>query len=345
MKIAILGDTHFLFKEGSSNFNRYFEKFYSNIFFPYLIKNNITTVIQCGDSFDNRRTAHVQAFAETKKYFFNKFDEYNIKLISIVGNHDSFYKNTIKTNSPSLLLKEYKNIKIIDDPSFHDDLGIDFIPWICDDNRENILDYINNSKNNICVGHFEIENFSMYKGIPAKHGLDSKIFSKYEYVFSGHYHTRSSKDNIYYVGIPYELTWHDCNDPKGFHIFDLETRKLTFHENPYKIFHKILYDTNQDFSEFVKYENSYIKVFVDNIEDGFDEFIDHLNKANPIKISIIENIKNTSVEDEDIDETEDTLTIMDSYINNIKNKEVDSFKLKSMMNELYSEAVLLESSK
>lgn len=345
MKIAILGDCHFLVRNGSQIFNDYFEKFFDQIFFPYLKDNNIDTIIGLGDLIDNRKNIDIKGLSECKRYFFDKLSEYNLQMYSLIGNHDIVYRNTLLVNSPSQIFKEYSNLKIIDSPRSLEEFGIDFIPWICKDNESECFDIISNSKNTICVGHFEIKNFSMYKGIECREGLDSKIFSKYEYVFSGHYHHKSNKDNIYYLGTPYELTWMDSEDPRGFHIFDLETRTLEFIENPFKMFNKIFYANVDDFSDFQKYSNSYVKVFVDSIEEGFDEFLDHLNLVNPIKVSIIENAKTLLTEDDHIDESEDTLTIMNSYINNIKNKDIDNERLKMFMDQLYSEANALESTR
>ena len=47
--------------------------------------------------------------------------------------------------------------------------------------------------------------------------------------------------------------WSDYNCPKGFHIFDTETRELERIENPLKIFKKFMYDDtkyNYDHSEY-----------------------------------------------------------------------------------------------
>ena len=55
MKVAIITDQHFGARKNSKLFHDYFLKFYENIFFPYLEKNGITTVIDMGDTFDSRK--------------------------------------------------------------------------------------------------------------------------------------------------------------------------------------------------------------------------------------------------------------------------------------------------
>ena len=45
MKVAIITDQHFGARKNSKLFHDYFLKFYNDIFFPTLIKNNIKTVV------------------------------------------------------------------------------------------------------------------------------------------------------------------------------------------------------------------------------------------------------------------------------------------------------------
>jgi DNA repair exonuclease SbcCD nuclease subunit len=357
MKICVLGDCHFLVRNGSKSFNSYFEKFYETVFFPYLLNNNIKTVVQLGDIFDNRKTTHLQGLSECKKYFFNKFEEYDIDLITLVGNHDSFFKDTISVNSPNLLLGEYKKVKIVENPSVQNIHGIDivFLPWICKDNYEQSLELIKTPRTDICFGHLELSNFAMHKGILCDEGMSPSLFNAFSFVGTGHYHHRSNRGNIYYLGTPYELTWHDDSDPKGFHIFDLESRELEFVQNPYKMFNKIYYDDliaedvikeQLENSKLEDYTGSYIKVVVKNKENPylFDLFIDAIYKINPIDLVIIEDMSEVLNEElNDVDETEDTLTILSKFIDNVKTKDLDSNKLKGILNNLYNEAVNLDS--
>lgn len=358
MKVAILGDTHFLVRNGSKSFNKYFEKFYENTFFPYLLNNNIKTVIQLGDLFDNRKVTHLQGLSESKRYFFDKLKEYDIELITLVGNHDSHYKDTISINSQRLLLGEYSNIIIFDEPTnFELAFGVDvcILPWICQENYEQSMETIKNSKSDFCFGHLELRDFAMHKGIMCDEGMEPNIFDKFEFNFTGHYHHRSNRGNIYYLGTPYELTWHDDSDPKGFHIFDFESRQLEFINNPYKMFNKIYYDDlneEKTLKESIEnnvlesYSNSYVKVIVKNKDNPylFDLFLDNLYKINPIDLVVIEDVSEVLNEQlEDIDETEDTMTILSKYIDNIKTKELNSNKLKGILSSLYNEAMNLES--
>lgn len=354
MKIALLGDTHFGARGDSQDFHLFFEKFYSEIFFPYLINNNIKTVLQLGDIFDRRKYSNHYSLDEAKRYFFSKFEQYDIQLITLLGNHDLFYKESLSVSSSELFLTQFKNVDIIKKPTKLLALDISVIPWICKENYSDCLEFINSDNSRVCVGHFEISGFKMYENsILSEHGLSQQIFSNYENVFSGHYHHRSKKGNIEYIGTPYEMNWQDYSDQKGFCIFDLETRILEYIENPFSIYEKVDYDDSgeketlnssyldEDFLS--NFSNKYVKIKVVNKTNPYlyDLFLDRVNNTNPIDVSITEEMINLDV-DESVDETDDTLTITYKYIDTIPSMDFDSVKLKKIMSELYTEAMAIE---
>ena len=66
---------------------------------------------------------------------------------------------------------------------------------------------------------------------------------------------------------------------RGFHIFDTETDKLRFVENPYEIFAKVYYDdTQSDYNKFdiSDYANKFVKVIVEEKRDYqmFESLVD-----------------------------------------------------------------------
>lgn len=349
MKVAIITDQHFGARNDSIAFLDFFEKFYDNTFFPALDANSINTVLVLGDTFDRRKYVNFYALDRAKKMFFDKLEERGIRVHMLAGNHDTYYKNTNEVNSPDLLLVEYGNIDVISKPEtiVVDGTSICMMPWICPENYQESLDHIKNTKAEICMGHFEIAGFAMYRGMESHDGLAKETFEKFDLVFSGHYHHRSSDKHIHYLGNPYELTWQDYNDPRGFHLFDLDTRELEFICNPYRMFERIEYnDKDQDPIDLdvIELEQKYVKLVVVNKTDfyKFDKFIQKLYNKGCYEIKIIEDM--SEFQDGEIGEEinlEDTLSVLANYIDSVET-DVDKEQIKTFMRTLYTEAVNVE---
>ena len=354
MKIALLGDTHFGARNDNSAFHDYFEKFYRDVFFPYLKENEIDTVIQFGDLFDRRKYINFMTLARSRKYFFDELARLGITMHVFVGNHDTFYKNTNEVNSPDLLLTEYPNIHVYSDPTdiAFDGTPITLLPWVCSGNIQQCLDHIENTPAQILFGHLELAGFEMYRGAVNDHGqFDSNILSKFDVVCSGHFHHKSSRGNIHYLGTPYEMSWSDYNDHRGFHIFDTNTRELEFIRNPNVIFNKIHYDDADKVMDdvvgidFARYKGTYVKVIVRNKTNPywFDIFVDRLEKAGTVDIQVVEDHLNLNLEDDSeiVNEAEDTLTILRKVVegveSNVPKKDLDLF-----LTNLYDEAMHVE---
>jgi DNA repair exonuclease SbcCD nuclease subunit len=350
-KVAIITDQHFGARNDSIHFLDYFERFYSGTFFPTIDSESIDTVLILGDTFDRRKYINFYSYKRTREMFFDKLAERGIKVFMLAGNHDTYFKNTNEVNSIDLLLKEYTNVQVIDDPITINvkDTAICMMPWICTENYQASIDMINTTEADICMGHFEIAGFAMHRGMPSLEGLDRELFRRFDCVFSGHYHHRSHSDNITYLGNPYELTWQDYNDPRGFHIFDLDTRNLEFIANPNVMFHRIIYDDKEESiteinnKDLTKFTNTYVKVVVLNKTNPylFDKFMNNLYNVNPIDITIAEDFTDLTegVEDDMIDQAEDTMTIIGKYVDGIKEEHIDNDKLKTVLKELYVEAL------
>jgi hypothetical protein len=184
------------------------------------------------------------------------------------------------------------------------------------------------------------------------HGDSPDLFGRFDLVCSGHYHHKSSAGNIHYLGNHGEFTWSDYNDPKGFHIFDTETRNLKFVRNPYTIFEKIWYNdidyTIDDIAshDYEKYKNKIIKVIVQNKTNPywFDMFVDNLEKSGILELQVVEDHLNLNLEqDEDIvNEAEDTLTIFKNYIGQINTSDDIKKKIENTVHSLYAEALSVE---
>lgn len=354
--LAILGDTHFGKRGDSVQFHNYDRKFYENIFFPYVLENKITTIIQLGDLFDRRKYVSYNTLYLAKKYFFDKLVEYGLKMVVYPGNHDITYRNTLEVNAIDLVLSDYIDAGVIvsyKEPAtiMIDGLAVDVIPWICSDNEKQIDQFIANTKSPVCFGHFEIAGFEMDRGAVCHDGMAREKLSNYEMVISGHFHHKSSDGQIFYVGTPSQMTWADYGDSRGFHVYDTHTRDLVFHKNPYEMFHKIIYDENEETWDSVKtknyeqYADTMVKVIVAAKTNPvlYDMFLDQLYKANPLEVNIVEDFTDyAEITDSDIiDQSDDTITTIEKMIDSIE-MGLDKNKLKRVMRNIYLEAQKVE---
>jgi len=345
MKIAIITDQHFGARKNSKLFHDYFLKFYNDVFFPTLVKEGITTVIDMGDTFDSRKGIDFSALSWAKENYYDRLSELGIRVHTIVGNHTAYYKNTNNINAVDLLLREYDNVVVYSKPEEVriDNLDVLMIPWINQENEEETLKLIKKTVCPVAMGHLELRGFAINRQIVMEHGMESELYSKFERVFSGHYHTRSAQGNIHYLGNAYELYWNDVNDTRGFHIFDTETLEHTPVNNPYKMFYNIYYeDTNYQTFDTREYEDKIVKVIVRKKTDTkkYEKFIDKLHASNIAELKVVENYDFAGWYDNkefESFESEDTFSILNRYI---EESEIDLNKstIQKILQEVYQEA-------
>ena len=350
MKIALVTDTHFGARNDNQNVNDYFYKFYDNIFFPELEKRGITTCVHLGDVVDRRKFISFKIANDFRQRFINRFAELGIDLHIIIGNHDTYYKNTNEVNSMEELVgKDRCNIYTGPEVVEFDGVPIQFIPWINANNYDESMTALSHSPAQIAMGHLEVNGFEMHKGHFADGSYDKELFRRFDIVMSGHFHHKSDDGQIYYLGTPYEIYWNDYEDPRGFHIFDTETRELERIVNPYRIFEKVYYDdTTTDYTDYdmSKLKDMYVKVIVVNKKDlyQFDKFVDKLLQADAHEVKIVEDFSELDAEnvsDDIVENTEDTMTLLEKYIDEL-DVTMSKDRLKNTMRSLYTEAQDLE---
>ena len=350
MKIAILTDTHCGIRNSSEVFLDNAEDFYTNIFFPECEKHGIKQIVHLGDYYDHRKFVNFKALNQNRRVFLDQLRKNNMTMDIIPGNHDTYYKNTNELNALKECLGHYMNeIHIVMEPTVmqYGSLSMGLLPWICADNYEQSMNFIRDCKADWLGAHLELANFEMGRGIMAHSGMDPKLFKKFEQVLSGHYHTASQKDNIWYLGNPMEFYWSDAHDPKYFHILDTETRQIEKIRNNYTLFEKIVYnDKKIDYNNYNKnLSKKFVKVVVAEKTDPFtfDRFIDNIQNQDIYELKIAENFSEFMGENVNDDEVnfEDTTEIVDSYIEAV-DTDLDKDKIKIQMRELMTEAQALE---
>jgi UDP-2,3-diacylglucosamine pyrophosphatase LpxH len=342
MKVAIITDQHFGARKNSKLFHDYFLKFYNDVFFPTLEEYGITTIVDMGDTFDSRKGIDFSALSWAKNNYYDRLQEMGVKVHTIVGNHTAYYKNTNQVNAVDLLLREYDNVTVYSEPTevMLGQLPVLFIPWINQENEANTLKLIEKTTCQCAMGHLELQGFRVNKQIVMEHGLESKLFGKFNRVYSGHYHTRSDNGTVFYLGNPYEMFWNDVNDTRGFHIFDTETVTHESVNNPYRLFYNIYYeDTNYQTFDIREYENKIVRIIVRKKTDTkkFEKFVDKLYSCGVAELKIVENFAIQESVDFEVFESEDTLSILNRYIEEAEIN-LDKSIVQKMIHEIYQEA-------
>lgn len=353
MRIALITDTHWGARGDSPAFAEYFNRFYYEHFFPYLAANGISSIFHLGDIVDRRKYINFVTARHLRK-FVKHCDASGIRLDVIVGNHDTSFKNTNEVNSMRELFDHSTyNINYYSDPTEVDidGLSIAVLPWVCSGNYDESMQFLRDTNAQVLFGHLEIAGFEMYKGAVNDHGFDAKIFDKFDVVCSGHFHHKSTRGNINYLGAPYEMSWSDYNDPRGFHIFDTETRELTYVRNPLTMFNKIHYhDQDKTLDEVLSvdwdyYKGSYVKLIVHTKTNPywFDMFVDKIEKAGVLDLQVVDDNLNLQLEDDGdiVSEAEDTLTVLNKVVEQVDSR-VDKKVLYNFLSTLYNEALSVE---
>ena len=344
MKVLLITDQHFGVRNDNQHLLSHYKRFYDKIVIPYIKASGIKEIINLGDTFDKRRQINFMSLDAAKEMWFDPIRDLGCHMRMLVGNHDIYYKNTLRINAPNELLGEYDNIDLIEEPTTSNIGGCDilFLPWICDENYDRTLRSVTESTAPICMGHLELNGFEAHPGHVMHSGMETTIFNKFKRVFSGHYHMKSKRDNISYLGNPYQLYWNDYGTKRGFHVFDTETLKTTFYRNPFDTFHKLYYNDGVRLPEESELKGSFVKLIVEDKGDyaKFDYKVKQLQDMSLADLKIVEDLSVELENGSSVVETEDTMTLLDNYIDEIDLK-VDKSNVKHIMRSLYMEAIEL----
>ena len=355
MKVVIITDSHWGARSDSVIFLDYAKKFLDEVFFPYIDKHKIKRVHHLGDLVERRKYVNYYTATRLREDFLNPLRERDLKVDIIAGNHDVYFKSTNTINAlEELVHHSFPSFNVYTETTEIeiDGVKILLVPWINQENRDQTLKMIKKTKAQICFGHLDITGFEMFRGVVQKDGDDPGIFSKFDVVLTGHFHHKSTRGNIHYLGAPLQFSWNDYNDPRGFHVFDTETREVEFIENPFVIFKKLWYNDKEktidqvvnDF-DFDAYTGCFCKLIIEEKTNPywFDLFVEKLEAVGVSNLQIVEDHMNLDLEaDTDIvSEAEDTFTIFRKAIEGMDNN-IDKEGLVAVISELYQEACQIE---
>jgi DNA repair exonuclease SbcCD nuclease subunit len=238
------------------------------------IRKNIKRIAHLGDLFENKRIVSQKSMKVAQNIIENCSD---IELIFVRGNHDTYYADKDRA-FPNWLtcLREYSNIITVEnEPLFLEDYC--FVPYGFDINKLDWDKYL--------FGHFAINSFLMNDNFECKDGIKSESLRKFKHVFSGHFHLPSSKDNITYLGSPFQHNFGDCDSSRGYYI--LNNDKLAFFEFTSAPKYIKIYTNNFDRDK-NKIKGNFIKIIFD--EDygttKNTQIVEEAERLNPLSIDV-----------------------------------------------------------
>jgi len=309
-RTAWIGDLHLGVRSSNHHFLE-FQAQWLEWMFDQLIEQGIARVVFVGDLFDVRKTLHGRVYEFLITKLLPMMENYrdqmkakgvDVEIMAITGNHDITLRESNRISWVELLdrlsgglVKSYREAELYVSPV--DGVKIAMLPWINDENREASLEFLRTVDANVVVGHLELAGFPMYSGVMSEHGMESSIFDRFDLVLTGHYHTRSRRRNIGYIGAPYHLTWADYVDGanRGFTVLDHDTMEETENNNPewMTMFSVVEYDPKADYTDdslLDAFKGTIMKVLIN--EHGtpahMKKFLAAINKLELIDYAVID---------------------------------------------------------
>ena len=275
-RIYVLGDLHLGIKNASIE--------WSEIQTRYLLEDFIKSIdadgfdpdtdilIQVGDWHHVRESTNVRIQTvsfEIARSLTNKFKR---GVHVILGNHDVYYKDKTEIHSLIGMDSMFDNFYVYDSPksiTFNGTHRTVLIPWIDSTDRfKSEMTRFANHDYMFC--HADIKGASLSKTTKLEHGLEYSDLKGFKKIYSGHIHIRQSKNNVVYVGTPYQMDRGDHGNTKGFYVLDLESNSIIerFIEN--KFSPKFLKFNAKDLMEMP------LSLAIDAMTNNFvDIYIDH----------------------------------------------------------------------
>jgi predicted phosphodiesterase len=213
-KAAVATDLHIGLKSNSVTHNEDCLHFVE-WFIKKAKSENCETAIWCGDWHNHRASINILSLHYSMKcleLLNNAFD----KVYFLPGNHDLFYRENRSVHSVAWA-GYLPNVHVVNDVITEGDVTL--CPWLVGDESEQIKKI----KSKYTFGHFELPNFYMNSQVlmPDHGNINLDHFGGSDYVFSGHFHKRQAKKNVWYIGNAFPHNYADAgDDARGMMILD-----------------------------------------------------------------------------------------------------------------------------
>ncbi len=204
-KAAVFTDIHFGLKSNSLQHNQDCEKFV-DWFISQAKKEGCETCFFLGDYNHHRASINIH----TMQYGLRALEKLNDnfdRVYFIPGNHDLYYRDRRDIHSVEWA-KHLPNVEIVNDWFITKDVVI--APWLVQEDWKRLQKL----GGKYLFGHFELPRFYMNAMVEMPdHGeLNDVHMNGFEKVFTGHFHKRQARNNVWYIGNAFPHNYADAGD-------------------------------------------------------------------------------------------------------------------------------------
>jgi hypothetical protein len=204
-KAAVFTDIHFGLKSNSVQHNQDCSDFV-DWFIKKAKEENCETCFFLGDYNHHRASINIQTMQfglRALEKLNNSFDH----VYFIPGNHDLYYRDKRDVHSVEWA-KHLPNVTIVNDWFIQDDVVI--APWLVGEDHKKL----SKLSGKYLFGHFELPAFYMNAMVqmPDHGDVNDNDLAGFEKVFSGHFHKRQARNNIWYIGNAFPHNYADAGD-------------------------------------------------------------------------------------------------------------------------------------
>jgi DNA repair exonuclease SbcCD nuclease subunit len=224
-KAAVFGDIHFGLKSNSLQHNQDCSNFV-DWFIQKAKQENCETCFFLGDWNHHRASINIQTL-QFGLQALEKLNKAFDKVYFIPGNHDLYYRDRREIHSVEWA-KHLPNIEIVND--FFDEGNVVIAPWLVQDDHKKLQ----KMSGKYLFGHFELPKFFMNAMVEMPdHGeINETHMTGFDKVFTGHFHKRQSRKNIWYIGNAFPHNYADAgDDARGMMILEWGNEPV-FHSWP-----------------------------------------------------------------------------------------------------------------
>ena len=222
-KIFVLGDLHLGVRNNSVEWSDIQTDFLLDFFLKRVDEEGFDPdrdiLVQTGDWNHVRESTNVRIQDISQEIARQLCQKFKRGVYFFLGNHDVYYKDRIDVHSLKGYDIMYPNFHIFETPEILQINSHKFLilPWI--ENVAELKEAVRvNSAADYIFCHADVQGFSLNRATKLTHGLDSDDLKSFKRVYSGHIHIRQDKNNVLYVGTPYEMDRGDRGNAKGFYV-------------------------------------------------------------------------------------------------------------------------------